>query len=270
FLRCWMRLPTELHDYIYDFLTSPGRKADFLTLSLVSQTWCRYFRPRLFARLILKSEKDCRMLCGMVRSPLSSWLAEHIIELRFHYIIPPGYPLRTALVRFLPACRHIRHDFHDKPARVLLSHNAALKSSLRSITSLTLINCDFSSFRIVLHVLGDITYLEKVAFWKIKWLDDRLTTADTVSDVCAGAFSHVRSVEMDFCTNNVAVPAWILAAASTQHSFTRSAVPAQMWTTIKLFQKFLGDSTYNSRFDVKEATAGELDRSLYQAVVLIG
>ncbi|EKM48562.1 uncharacterized protein PHACADRAFT_202660 [Phanerochaete carnosa HHB-10118-sp] len=197
----------------------------------------------------------------MVRSPLSAWLAEHIIELRFHYIIPLGYPLRTALVRFLPACRHIRHDFHDKPTCMLLSHNAALKSSLWSITSLTLINCNFPSFRIVLRVLGDITYLEKVAFWKIKWSNDQLTTADTVSDVCTGAFSHIRSVEMDFCTNNMAVPAWILAAASTQHSFTRRrtpepTAPAQTWAIIKLFQRFLGDSMYNSWFDVKEATAG--------------
>ncbi|EKM60400.1 uncharacterized protein PHACADRAFT_189534 [Phanerochaete carnosa HHB-10118-sp] len=271
FIRHWERLPTELHDYVYDLLASAERKVDLSTLSLVSRAWCRHFRPHLFTRLTLQSEEDCRMLYNVVRSPLSAWLVEHITKLLFYRISPPSYPLCTALLRLLPACRHTLHSFSFKSDRVSLSHNAALKSSLRSITSLTLWDCRFPSFRILLRILGDITYLEKVDFLKVEWSDDRLTTA---SNICTGAFSYIRTVKINLCTNNLAVPAWILAATSTRHSFTRRrtagpAVSAEMWAIIELIQTFLSDSaSYNSGFDVKEATTGELNRSLHQIIVL--
>ncbi|EKM55017.1 uncharacterized protein PHACADRAFT_255319 [Phanerochaete carnosa HHB-10118-sp] len=63
------------------------------------------------------------------------------------------------------------------------------------------------------------------------------------------------------CTNNIAVPAWILATASTRHSFTRRrmagpAVPAETWALIELIQTFLDDSELGrSNFYVNRATA---------------
>lgn len=214
------------------------------------------------------------MLYRIVRSPLSVWLAEHITGLFFVYIKSPGYPLWTALVRLLPACRTIYLDSGDKPVCVSLSQSADLKSSLRSITSLILHNFSFPSFRIVLRMLADITYLKEVVFDRVVWSDDGPTTADTARNVCTGAFSHVRSVEMYGCTNNTTVPAWIFAATSTRHSFTRrpaagQAVPAETWAIIRLIRMFLDNSTLRfSQFDVKEATASELGSSLYQTTVL--
>ncbi|EKM48466.1 uncharacterized protein PHACADRAFT_266342 [Phanerochaete carnosa HHB-10118-sp] len=115
-------------------------------------------RPRLFTQLRLITEGDDRTLYGIVRSPLSAWLAEHIAVLHFFKIGPRGYPLWTALLRLLPACRDISHRFGVEPIRVSLSHSAGLKSSLRSITSLTLRNCNFPSLQILLRILADITY----------------------------------------------------------------------------------------------------------------
>ncbi|EKM61725.1 uncharacterized protein PHACADRAFT_248502, partial [Phanerochaete carnosa HHB-10118-sp] len=57
------------------------------------------------------------------------------------------------------------------------------------------------------------------------------------------------------------VPAWMLAAASTRHSFSRRrtagpAVPAETCAIIELIRTFFDDSELAlSRFDVKEATA---------------
>ncbi|EKM61738.1 uncharacterized protein PHACADRAFT_248537 [Phanerochaete carnosa HHB-10118-sp] len=262
FPRHWERLPTELRDHIYGLLPRSDRKTGFSALSLVSHTWCRRFRPRLFARLTLITEGDDRTLYGMVRSPLSAWLAEHIAVLHFDRIGPRGYPLWTALLRLLPVCHDVWHDFGGKPVRVSLSHSAGLKSSLRSITSLTLRYCNFPSFRILLRILADITYLEEVDLSGVTWSGDGLTTADAASNVCTGAFSHVRSVIMWNYTNNVAVAAWILAAASTRHSFTRRrtvgpAVPAETWAIIDLIQMFFKDDgeLLTVGFDVKEATA---------------
>ncbi|EKM48041.1 uncharacterized protein PHACADRAFT_266573, partial [Phanerochaete carnosa HHB-10118-sp] len=226
-----------------------------------SHTWSRRFRPRLFAQLELKTEGDDRTLYGIVRSPLSAWLAEHIAVLRFSRIGPRGYPLWTALLRLLPACRNISHDFGGKPVRMLLSHSPGLKSSLQSITSLSLYNCTFPSFRTLLRILADITYLKNVYF------------TEAASNVCTGAFSHVCSVQMWSCTNNMAVPAWILAAASTRHSFTRRrAVGPETWAIIDLIQTFFKDDGKlgHSKFYIEEATAGELDWSLYQISVLTG
>lgn len=216
---------------------------------------------------MLRSKEDCSILYRIVRSPLSAWLAEHITELRFNHDHLPGYSLWTALVRILPACRDVQHRFDAGPGR--MSHSAALKSSLQSITFLLLDNCTFPSFRILLRILADITRLEAITFRNIQWSDDRLLTADAARNTCTGAFSRVRSVKMETCTNNLAVPAWILAATSTRHSFTRRqaagpAVPAETWTIIEFIQTFLGESTIqSSRFDVKEATLGEPDLSRY-------
>ncbi|EKM48465.1 uncharacterized protein PHACADRAFT_202778 [Phanerochaete carnosa HHB-10118-sp] len=44
FHRHWERLPTELHDYIYGLLHSPGHKTGLSALSLVSHTWSQRFR----------------------------------------------------------------------------------------------------------------------------------------------------------------------------------------------------------------------------------
>ncbi|EKM59958.1 uncharacterized protein PHACADRAFT_206173 [Phanerochaete carnosa HHB-10118-sp] len=166
-----------------------------------------------------------------------------------------------SLVRILPACRHVGHNFHGDPGRIL--HSAALKSSLQSITSLELNNCSFPSLRILLRILGHITCLKDVTFAIVKWSDDQLTTADTASNVCTGGFDHIRSVMMRSCTNNTAVPAWILAAASTRHSFARRrtpgpAVPAETWAIIELIQTFLGGSVFSSEYHVKEAAADSL------------
>ncbi|EKM55064.1 uncharacterized protein PHACADRAFT_94695, partial [Phanerochaete carnosa HHB-10118-sp] len=274
FLRFWEQLPGELHNYIHLILENSDDKNTASALSLISQVWCRHFRPRLFALLLLAGEEDCRILFRIVRSPLSAWLKEHITELRFDHHHLHDHRLWIALVSVLPACRRIEHNFKDDPGRI--SYSAALKSSLRSITSLTLVNCSFPSPQILLRILADITDLEAVTLVDVKWPDDRLTTAaGTANNVCTGAFSHVRSVTMRRCTNNLVVPAWILAAASTRHSFTRRqpaglAVPAETRAIIQLIQVFLGDGTISSsEFNTKQATPGEFELSPYQAAVLI-
>lgn len=221
---------------------------------------------------MLRSEQDCRVLYRLLRSPLSAWLADHITELRFSHYRPPNYPLWATLVRLCPACRNVYRYFKNDPGRI--SHDAALKSSLRDITSLTLFLCSFPSFRIVLRILGDITCLKTVDFRNVKWPDGRLATPDAADNVGTGSFSHIRSIEMQLCTNNTVVPAWILAAASTRHSFTRRrtvgpVVPTETWAIIELIQMFSGNGIIQyAQFDVREATLGGLDSSRRQTFVL--
>ncbi|EKM57060.1 uncharacterized protein PHACADRAFT_78615, partial [Phanerochaete carnosa HHB-10118-sp] len=240
-IRCWERLPLELHDIICDLLVIIADDSTSSRLSLVSKVWSRSFRPRLFSSLRLKNDEDCHTLHSILRSPLSSWLAEYIIKLEFLIDNHFHYPLCTALLRLLPACRAIWHSFNQTSGYVLRS--AALKSSLRNLTSPELSNWTFPSFQTLLRVLADITYLKTIEFSLVKWSGDIPTTADAVNNLCSGSFSHVRKIQQFRCTNNAAVPAWILAATSTRHSFTRRRTPRpavgeEMLAIIKLIQMF--------------------------------
>ncbi|EKM53035.1 uncharacterized protein PHACADRAFT_210776 [Phanerochaete carnosa HHB-10118-sp] len=259
FICRWDQLPPELHDYIYDILDIIADKHAASVLSLISRVWSRHFRPRLFARLSLWDEEDFRMLYGILRSPLSAWLAEHVATLSFRMNDFPSRPVWTALLRLLPACRCVLHT-PDHPSG-LVSHSASLKSSLRSITSLDLRHCHFPSFRTLLRVLADITYLETVRLYDVTWSGDAPMAAEAASNICSGSFNHAREVQQVNCTSNLAVAAWILAAASTRYSFARRrtagpVVPAETWVVIKLIQMFLPseDTIRYARFDVIEAT----------------
>lgn len=277
FTRSWEQLPSELRDYIYASLANSGKmKEAFISeLSLVSQAWSRQFRPRLFAFLKLENEEDCRILYGILRSPLSSWLGEHITTLTLYSAYFPNRPLSTALVRLLPTCRIVRVGARAYSATSeRISRSPALKLSLRGVTSLRLFRCHFPSLRTLLRVLGDITYLEVVDLYQITWSGNLPMTAEAASNVCNGTFSHVHEIRLQGCTNNLAIPAWMLAAASTRHLFTRRrtaelAVPAETWAIIELIQMFLGDDTILlSEFYVKEATSGESISSLCEVTVL--
>ncbi|EKM58656.1 uncharacterized protein PHACADRAFT_72971, partial [Phanerochaete carnosa HHB-10118-sp] len=272
FDRSWERLPPEMHDYIWSFVESSNNKAEVSRLSLVSRAHSRRFRPRLFASPVLRSEEDCHTLYSIVRSPLSAWLAEHVTTLRFHSTCFPNPPFWMTLVRFLPACWTIDKLNHDPlipPGRI--SRTAALKSSLKNITCLKLLHCDFPSFRILLRVLGDIIHLESIDFKHVTWKADPLLIIDTVNNVTNGAFSHVNSIQMRSCTDNVAVPAWIFAAISTHHSFSRRQAapiaPGETLSLIKFMQNFLGDDMIeNSTFDAKDTDAGDSFIDVYTFV----
>lgn len=270
FICCWELLPPELHDYIYDILALIADKRAASVLSSVSKVWCRCFRPRLFAGLSLWDEDDSRMLYSILQSPLSAWLAEHVSTLSFRMNHFPSRPLWIALLRLLPACRCVLHT-PDFPSG-LISHSAGMKSSLRDLTSLDLRYCHFPSFRTLLRVLADITYLEAVRLFDVTWSGDAPVAVEAANNICSGSFSRVREVQQVNCTSNLAVPAWILAAASTQHSFTRRrtagpAVPAETWAVIELIQMFLpsDDTIKYARFDVIEATQRKTHLSLQAA-----
>ncbi|EKM58655.1 uncharacterized protein PHACADRAFT_78440, partial [Phanerochaete carnosa HHB-10118-sp] len=262
FVRCWEQLPPELHEYIQGCLDISNDKAGASALSLVSEAWCRQFRPHLFAVLKLNSEQECRTLYGIVQSLLSAWLAAHITTLICDVSSLPEFPLWMVLVRLLPACRTVWHRTLNPSGPV--SHSAALKSSLRNTTSLILSGCHFLSFRILLRILADVTCSEAVSLNNVTWSGSPPTTVDAASSICSGTFSHVRKVGLSNCTNNAAVPAWLLAAASTRHSFTLRritgpAVPAETWAIIELIQAFLPKNITieYSQFSVEEATSGE-------------
>ncbi|EKM58623.1 uncharacterized protein PHACADRAFT_89734 [Phanerochaete carnosa HHB-10118-sp] len=275
----WEQLPPELHYRIYGFLANSDIRADISRLSLVSHAWSRQFRPRLFTSLKLNSGEDCHILYGILRSPLSAWLAEHVTKLRFGDTCFPDPHLWMTLVRLLPACRGIDTRYQRQftpniiPRRI--SYSAELKSSLRNITTLKLDNCEFPSLRILLRTLGDITFLEAVHFRNVTWSGDPLLTIDIASNISNGTFRHVRSIILWYCTSGVAVPAWILAAAGTRHSFSRRqtidlAVPAETWAIIKFMRMFFCDITLrDSLFHVTEATPGEFCSSYRWFVVLM-
>lgn len=158
-----------------------------------------------------------------------------------------------------------------------VSHSAALKSSLHNTTPLRLCYCHLPSSRHLLRVLADITYLEDIDFIIVTWLGDTITTVDAASNLCNGVFSYVRNNRLRDCTNNMVVPAWILAAASTRHSFTRRRtigpiVPAETWVIIELMRTFLQESIIaQSQFRVKEATLGNFySLAFYQIIVFMG
>ncbi|EKM53399.1 uncharacterized protein PHACADRAFT_259755 [Phanerochaete carnosa HHB-10118-sp] len=135
----------------------------------------------------------------------------------------PSHPLWMTLTRLLPACRTIyqrMHGYYNIPLGHL-SHSAALKSSLRGINSFVLFRCSFLSSRTLFRVLGDITHLEAVDLEEVIWSGNPLMTFDTANNICSGTFNSIRLIELQNCTNNLAVPAWFLAAASTHHSFIR-------------------------------------------------
>ncbi|EKM53061.1 uncharacterized protein PHACADRAFT_99942 [Phanerochaete carnosa HHB-10118-sp] len=266
FVRSWKQLPPELHDHIHDLLVIIAGYREISGLSLVSQAWCRCFRPGLFSELDLRSNEDCRTLYSILQPPLSAWLAGHVTALYFH-INNSSNPLCMALLRLLPACRTVWHRF-DRIKRCV-SRSADLKSSLRNLTSLQLFRWGFRSFRTLLRVLADIPRLETIHFIDVKWSGDTPATIDAANSICSGSFGHVRKIYQDGCTDNMAVPAWILGAASTRHSFTRRRTPgpavgAETWATINLIRMFLGsgNSISYSSFEVAEAAQGETELSL--------
>ncbi|EKM53363.1 uncharacterized protein PHACADRAFT_197797 [Phanerochaete carnosa HHB-10118-sp] len=252
------KLPLELYRDIRDLAADFDDKTIVSKFSLVSQAWSQQCRPRLFGTLRINGEEDCRILYDIVRSPLSGWLAYHVGTLYFDNSWFPGHPFWMILARLLPACHTIHQLVYDPRdiAFRCLSRSAYTKTSIRNITSLALYHCKLPSFSALLRVLGDITYLEVVNLHQVSWPGAPLMAISTTNNVCSGSlistertwlkFSYVRSVEMRDCTNNTAVPTWLLAAASTRHSFTRRrtagpAVPAETWTTIKFIETFMGD-----------------------------
>lgn len=236
-------------------------------LSLISHSWCHLFRRHLFSTLLLRGEEDCHALYAILSSPLSSWLAGYTTRLSLNFTFFLSRPICTTLLRLLPACRVLRESNTPSSRSALpwcIPRSAALKSSLRNIGTLALHGSRFPSFRVLLGILADMVCLEDLKLTNVTWSGDQtIMTGDQANNVCRGAFRHLRSVELWQCTDNLALPTWIMATASTQYTFTRlrtaaSAIPADTWALIDLMQKFLlEDRIQWTSFELIEETPGE-------------
>ncbi|GJE87002.1 hypothetical protein PsYK624_030850 [Phanerochaete sordida] len=248
FSLCWAQLPVELSDYILSFMENFSSKLLCSKLSFISHAWCRRFRRHLFSTLLLRSEEDCRTLYAILNSSLSSWLAAYITRLSVKFTFFLNRPISKTLLCLLPACRVLRENSTPSPPSALpgcIPRSAALKSSLHNIGTLALHGSRFPSFRVLLGILVDIVHLEDLRLTNVTWSGDpTILTEDQANNLCSGSYRHLRSVELWQCTDNLALPIWIMATASTRCTFTRlrtaaPAMPADTWALIDLMQKLL-------------------------------
>ena len=81
----WSRLPEDIVDLIPihipeigGFRSHEAHQHAMSRLSLVNHTWARHIRPSLFLYLQLVTSSDLRFLHGILQSPLSRGLCDHI------------------------------------------------------------------------------------------------------------------------------------------------------------------------------------------------
>ncbi|GJE91674.1 hypothetical protein PsYK624_078240 [Phanerochaete sordida] len=262
FVRFWAQLPPELQRGIFELMGINEDKVTMSRLCLVSKAWCRRFRAPIFSHLELKTVEDCQMLYRIIQSPLSAWLSAHVSALTIHITCFPHPTLWIPLLRLLPACRTIDASTYvpHLPLR-RMTHSSDVKSALQNITTLKLFHCHFFSFSVLVRVLGDITLLEAIDLSEVTWSGHFPLAAADAHDICSGGFSHLRWVDVASCTNNMAVAAWTLSAASTRHTFTRGrsddqVFPAVTWAIIDFMCTLLDDEKVrNATFSVTDPTA---------------
>ncbi|GJE89932.1 transcriptional regulator-like protein [Phanerochaete sordida] len=259
FAQAWNKLPLELSTYVLDYLESPEGSLDGTAqLALVSKAWSRIFRPRLFHRLELKTPKDVSELERILRSPVSAWLSGHITGVTFsrHSF---AHPLSTTVVSMLPACTFI-HALGRTDFRPHIQPTAALRHSLRTVTTFHLSHHRFLSLQHILRILASIQNLREVQFRDVAWSGAPLSTTEGANNICTGSFPHVRSIHMLSCTDNLVIPAWIFASTSTGRPFVRRTIevplPEETSAVINIVHDLLGDTRIDgARFRMAKSSA---------------
>lgn len=223
----YSKLPHEIKELIIDKLQPDRRTSKSVLdsiLSLVCWSWSWKFRPRLYELLKLHSIDDCRTLATILRSPTSRWLRNHVYIIELQPVCLPHSRAWVPLLQQLPFLHKITAasiSGRDGVQPHLFMRCAHIKSAWRSLRALTLESIRFPSFSSLLRTLGDMPFLEDISLCAVTWSNFISTTIHTTP--CNAAFSHIRQLDVRFCTDNLAIPSYIFAAASTRYRYVRRA-----------------------------------------------
>lgn len=173
-------------------------------------------------------------------------------------------PICLSVLRLMHDCRVVEdiptvHNFCS-PGDCSLVRSGYLKGSLYWLTNLRLNNHRVFSFSSLLRIVGGIPHLEHADLLRITWTRSSLSRF-TASN-CRAGFCHLRSIRLRDCEDNLSLPAFVFAAASTHHTYTRRptgelAIPPETSAIIELTRTvFRTDKVTVSYFQVMEATNG--------------
>lgn len=249
FLRTvWAKLPTELgqaifleviHQLVVDAYPlytrrglAKGRdvkeyKRKLSPLCLMSQASCRAFRLGLFFRLRLDSVDDIRELWSILNTPT---LGRRPIFINCMEVVQCKRDVPQALRSsvFAALLGHVRTlrtleikeitRLDTPPPEPLPPLPSSLRQrarNLRSLISLTMSGCIFSTPSDALRFLGDFPSLRDITLYAPIW--DNGAVPQWSPDVCGSAFQKIVSVSVEGAiSHSTFIPSWIFATTCTR------------------------------------------------------
>ena len=227
----WVKLPADLKHMIFlelaDLEVRSLSKKQLSALSVMSQTFCRIFRPALFSSLFLESLDDLRNLYSVLTNPISTWLTDHILDI---YLFSTDSSAQPSLMRspiFMALLRHMRTlhklDIHEgSPLDLALPRSLTYRPlhALWNLQVLQIGNSSISTFSSTLRFFGYLPSLCRIELFYVCWLEDIL---EWTPYVCNSDFQKIETITAKWLDKKQSpmLPFWIFTAASTHYQHFR-------------------------------------------------
>lgn len=221
-------LPPELLSRVLDFFTEPhlipyvvATKAQIGAICLVCRHWTCRCRARLFRFLELRTRKDMEVMLELLRNPPVRGLPpimDHVKQLHatvpLIHEVPWIHLIEIVLVHRIPKLEGLHITFTggqelDKGSGpspkqtpfALLPHHALPRDILfKHIQTLTLVDCHFQSFAVLLRLCGHIRGALALRCINVTWRADDEPRTVVVRN--AAARSSVREIRCKDCSHS--------------------------------------------------------------------
>ena len=187
-------------------------KREASRLSLTCRRWSLALRPRLFHTLRLRDRSDLPFLLSIVRSPLSGWLAYHVVCIIFDLSYTDADRLRMSpfiwrtLCESLPVARTLMfgrtHSSTDDKDSLFPWRDRPFLSALPNIQNLFIENLRFVSLSSMLRLLGSIPSLATVVLFDVRWKGALESEEGVVSPNCPIKLPRLDVFFLQNCTDS--------------------------------------------------------------------